>query len=142
MDNEIKINLEKEFSKLFNSPVKLKVKKQSIELKKKNIFISLINTYEQALEKSNKLQSEFDIDLFNYEEPYFEVIDKLFLLMCGLDLYNIISYYFYERYDIEGNINPIIEISESGVETEIYLKTPEDLYNYLIQINPNFLMDK
>lgn len=142
MDNEIKINLEKEFSKLFNSPVKLKVKKQSIELKKKNIFISLINTYEQALEKSDKLQSEFDIDLFNYEEPYFEVIDKLFLLMCGLDLYNIISYYFYERYDIEGNINPIIEISESGVETEIYLKTPEDLYNYLIQINPNFLMDK
>ena len=142
MDNEIKINLEKEFSKLFNSPVKLKVKKQSIELKKKNIFISLINTYEQALEKSDKLQSEFDIDLFNYEEPYFEVIDKLFLLICGLDLYNIISYYFYERYDIEGNINPIIEISESGVETEIYLKTPEDLYNYLIQINPNFLMDK
>lgn len=142
MDNEIKINLEKEFSKLFNSPVKLKVKKQSIELKKKNIFISLINTYEQALEKSDKLQSEFDIDLFNYEEPYFEVIDKLFLLVCGLDLYNIISYYFYERYDIEGNINPIIEISESGVETEIYLKTPEDLYNYLIQINPNFLMDK
>ena len=142
MDNEIKINLEKEFSKLFNSPVKLKVKKQSIELKKKNIFISLINTYEQALEKSDKLQSEFDIDLFNYEEPYFEVIDKLFLLMCGLDLYNIISYYFYERYNIEGNINPIIEISESGVETEIYLKTPEDLYNYLIQINPNFLMDK
>lgn len=142
MDNEIKINLEEEFSKLFNSPVKIKVKKQSIELKKKNVFISLINIYEQALEKSDKLQSEFDIDLFNYEEPYFEVIDKLFLLMCGLDLYDIISYYFYERYDIEGNINPIIEISESGVETEIYLKTPEDLYNYLIQINPNFLMDK
>lgn len=142
MDNEIKINLEEEFSKLFNSPVKIKVKKQSIELKKKNVFISLINTYEQALEKSDKLQSEFDIDLFNYEEPYFEVIDKLFLLMCGLDLYDIISYYFYERYDIEGNINPIIEISESGVETEIHLKTPEDLYNYLIQINPNFLMDK
>ena len=142
MDNEIKINLEEEFSKLFNSPVKIKVKKQSIELKKKNVFISLINTYEQALEKSDKLQSEFDIDLFNYEEPYFEVIDKLFLLMCDLDLYNIISYYFYERYDIENNINPIIEISESGVETEIYLKTPEDLYNYLIQINPNFLMDK
>lgn len=142
MDNEIKINLEEEFSKLFNSPVKIKVKKQSIELKKKNVFISLINTYEQALEKSDKLQSEFDIDLFNYEEPYFEVIDKLFLLMCGLDLYDIISYYLYERYDIEDNINPIIEISESGVETEIYLKTPEDLYNYLIQINPNFLMDK
>lgn len=142
MDNEIKINLEEEFSKLFNSPVKIKVKKQSIELKKKNVFISLINIYEQALEKSDKLQSEFDIDLFNYEEPYFEVIDKLFLLMCGLDLYDIISYYFYERYDIENNINPIIEISESGVETEIYLKTPEDLYNYLIQINPNFLMDK
>lgn len=142
MDNEIKSNLEEEFSKLFNSPVKIKVKKQSIELKKKNVFISLINTYEQALKKSDKLQSEFDIDLFNYEEPYFEVIDKLFLLMCGLDLYDIISYYFYERYDIENNINPIIEISESGVETEIYLKTPEDLYNYLIQINPNFLMDK
>lgn len=142
MDNEIKINLEEEFSKLFNSPVKIKVKKQSIELKKKNVFISLITSYEKTLEKSDKLQSEFDIDLFSYEEPYFEVIDKLLLLLCNIDLYDIISYYLYERYDLEGNINPIIEVDKIGNETEIYLKTPEDLYNYLIQINPNFLLDK
>lgn len=142
MDNEIKINLEEEFSKLFNSPVKIKVKKQSIELKKKNVFISLINIYEQALEKSNKLLSEFDIELFNYEEPYFEVIDKLFLLMWGGDIYEIVTYYLYGRFNMDGTLNCIIETTEEGEEREIILKTPEDLYNYLIQVNPNFLNEK
>lgn len=142
MDEGVKSNLEEGFKNLFNSSIKVKKNKQSVESKKKTLFISLITSYEKALEKSDKLQSEFDIDLFSYEEPYFEVIDKLLLLLCNIDLYDIISYYLYERYDLEGNINPIIEVDKIGNEIEIYLKTPEDLYNYLMQINPHFLLDK
>lgn len=142
MDDELKSNLEAGFNKLFNSPVIIKKKKRNKELKKKSLFISLISQYEQALSKSIKLQSEFNIDLFDYEEPYFGVIDKLILLMWSGEVYEIISYYLYERINIDGSLNYIVETTESGEEIEIFLKTPEDLYNYLIQVNPNFLTEK
>jgi hypothetical protein len=142
MDEELKHNLEMGFNKLFNSPVIIRKKKRNQALKKKTLFISLVSQYEQALNKSVKLQAEFNIDLFNYEEPYFGVIDKLMLLMWGGDIYEIVTYYLYERFNMDGTLNYIIETTEEGEEREIILKTPEDLYNYLVQVNPNFLNEK
>ena len=142
MDDELKYNLEVGFNKLFNSPVIVKKKKRDQALKKKALFISLVSQYENSLNKSVKLQTEFAIDLFDYEGPYFEVIDKLMLLMWGGDIYEIITYYLYERLNLDGSLNSIIETNEEGEETEVFLKTPEELYNYLIQVNPKFLNEK
>jgi hypothetical protein len=142
MDDELKYNLEAGFNKLFNSPVIVKKKKRDQALKKKALFISLVSQYENSLNKSVKLQTEFAIDLFDYEGSYFEVIDKLMLLMWGGDIYEIITYYLYERLNLDGSLNSIIETNEEGEETEVFLKTPEELYNYLIQVNPNFLNEK
>jgi hypothetical protein len=142
MDDELKYNLEAGFNKLFNSPVIIKKKKRDQALKKKALFISLITQYEISLNKSIKLQEEFAIDLFDYEGSYYEIIDKLMLLMWGGDVYEIITYYLYERFNMDGTLNCIIETTEEGEEREIILKTPEDLYNYLVQVNPNFLNEK
>jgi hypothetical protein len=142
MDDELKHNLEAGFNKLFNSPVIIRKKKRDQALKKKALFISLITQYEISLNKSIKLQEEFAIDLFDYEGSYYEIIDKLMLLMWGGDIYEIITYYLYERFNMDGTLNCIIETTEEGEEREIILKTPEDLYNYLVQVNPNFLNEK
>ena len=142
MDSELKHNLEAGFNKLFNSPVIIRKKKRDQALKKKTLFISLISQYENSLNKSSKLQAEFAIDLLDYEGPYFEIIDKLMLLMWGGDIYEVITFYLYERFNLDGSLNCIIESDESGNDIEIILKTPEDLYNYLLQINPNFLNEK
>jgi PIN domain nuclease of toxin-antitoxin system len=142
MDDELKYNLEAGFNKLFNSPVIIKKKKRDQALKKKALFVSLITQYEISLNKSVKLQEEFAIDLFDYEGSYYEIIDKLMLLMWGGSIYEIITYYLYERLNLDGSLNGIIETNEAGEETEVFLKTPEELYNYLVQVNPNFLNEK
>lgn len=142
MDEEIRSNLEAGFNKLFNSPVVIKKKRRNKELKKKSLFISLISQYEQSLNRSLRLQSEFNIDLFDYEESYYSIIDKLMLLVWGGDIYDVMVYYLYERTNLDGSLNCIVETTESGEEIEIFLKTPEDLYNYLMRINPNFLTGK
>lgn len=142
MDDELKHNLEAGFSKLFNSPITIRKKKRDQALKKKALFISLVTQYEISLNKSVKLQTEFAIDLFDYEGSYYEVIDKLMLLMWGGDIYEIITYYLYERLNLDGSLNSIIETNENGEETEVFLKTPEELYNYLLKINPDFLNEK
>ena len=142
MDDELKHNLEAGFNKLFNSPITIRKKKRDQALKKKALFISLITQYEISLNKSVKLQTEFAIDLFDYEGSYYEVIDKLMLLMWGGDIYEIVTYYLYERLNLDGSLNSIIETNEDGEETEVFLKTPEELYNYLLKINPDFLNEK
>lgn len=142
MDDELKHNLEAGFNKLFNSPIIIRKKKRDQALKKKALFISLVTQYEISLNKSVKLQTEFAIDLFDYEGSYYEVIDKLMLLMWGGDIYEILTYYLYERLNLDGSLNSIIEINEEGIETEVFLKTSEELYNYLLKINPDFLNEK
>ena len=142
MDDELKSNLEAGFNKLFNSPVIIKKKKRDQALKKKALFISLVTQYEISLNRSVKLQEEFSIDLFDYEGSYYEIIDKLMLLMWGGDVYEILTYYLYERLNLDGSLNGIIETNENGEESEVYLKTPDNLYSYLLKINPKFLNEK
>ncbi len=142
MDKELQNNLEEGFEKLFNTPVILKKQRQNKALKKKALFISLIEQYETSIIKSARLQAEFGIDLFEYEEAFYSIIDKLMVLMWGESGYDLIAFYLHERIALDGSINHLFQMNEDGTESEVELNTPEDLYSYLIKINPNFLNEK
>ena len=142
MDKELQNNLEEGFGKLFNSSVIIKKQRRNKALKKKALFISLIDQYEKSIGKSMKLQAEFSIDLFDYEEPFYSVIDKLMLLMWGANVYELVTFYVYERVNLDGSPNYLIETDENGEDKEVYLNSAEDLYNYLLQIDSNFLNEK
>jgi hypothetical protein len=142
MDPNLQNSLHEAFEQLLNSPVLIRKQRRNKAFKKKILFISLIEQYEKALNKSNRLQSEFGLDLFEYEEPFYGVIDKLMLLTWGMNVYELITFYLYERANLDGTINYLIETKEDGTEVEVFLKTAEDLYNYLSQIIPDFLNEK
>jgi len=142
MEQNLQNSLQEAFEQLLNSPVLIKKQRRNKAFKKKILFISLIEQYEKALNKSNRLQSEFGLDLFEYEEPFYGVIDKLMLLTWGTNVYELVTFYLYERANLDGTINYLIETKEDGTEVEIFLKTPEDLYNYLSQVMPDFLNEK
>jgi len=142
MDQNLQNSIHEAFEQLLNSPVLIKKQRRNRAFKKKILFISLIEQYEKALNKSIRLQSEFGLDLFEYEEPFYGVIDKLMLLTWGMNVYELVTFYLYERLNLDGTINYLIETKEDGTEIEIFLKTPEDLYNYLSQVMPDFLNEK
>jgi hypothetical protein len=138
MEKEVKSNLEEGFNKLFNTSVNVKRQKKDKELRKKTLFVSLIKQYEESISNSFKLFDGFGIDLKDYEDNYHQIIDKIILLSWGPDVYEVINYYLYDRFTMDGLPNCIIEQVE-GVEQEIFISNPEELYNYLVNINPNFL---
>lgn len=142
MDKGLENSFEEGFEKLLNSPVIIKKQRKNKALKQKALFISLINQYENSLLKSSKLQDEFAIDLFEYEEPFYSIMDKLMLLMWGGNIYELVTFYLYERVNLDGTPNYLIETNPEGEEEEIYLTTPEELYQYLIKIDSNFLREK
>ena len=142
MDQNLQNSIHEAFKQLLNSPILIKNQRRNKAFKKKILFISLIEQYEKALNKSNRLQSEFGLDLFEYEEPFYGVIDKLMLLTWGMNVYELVTFYLYERLNLDGTLNYLVETKEDGSEVEVFLKTPEDLYNYLSQIIPDFLNEK
>jgi hypothetical protein len=83
MEQNLQNSLQEAFEQLLNSPVLIRKQRRNKAFKKKILFISLIDQYEKALNKSTRLQSEFGLDLFEYEEPFYGVIDKLMLLTWG-----------------------------------------------------------
>ena len=142
MDQNLQNSIHEAFKQLLNSPILIKNQRRNKAFKKKILFISLIDQYEKALNKSARLQNEFGLDLFEYEEPFYGVIDKLMLLTWGMNVYELVTFYLYERLNLDGTLNYLVETKEDGSEIEVFLKTPEDLYNYLSQIIPDFLNEK
>jgi hypothetical protein len=62
--------------------------------------------------------------------------------MFSSEVYELVTFYLYERVNLDGTLNYLAKINDDGTEEEISLTTPEELYNYLIKIEPNFLNEK
>lgn len=108
-------------------------KKKNKADKKKELFITIINSIEQIVNRQNLMYAELNLDLSNYDESFLDVIDALIVLHFGKDGAELISYYLWDRVDPAGEINPLTD--ESG--NEIVLENAQDLWNLLIKTNPS-----
>jgi len=120
------------FTSLLGGETIVRRQKRNAKNQKKIQFISIIKKYDAALLKSIMLQSQFNIDLSTYEDPFYSIIDEILILSYGENIYQLIAFYFYERLDEAGNENYLTnEIGE-----EIFIRTPEDLYNIIQKLYP------
>jgi hypothetical protein len=95
-----------------------------------------------ASQQSSKriiLFSSHKIDLYEYNDAYYGIIEDLLLLKYGPELNEIIQWFLYERIIInekeELEILPLIFLEEDdGKQEEIFLETPEDLWNFITKI--------
>ena len=110
-----------------------KKKKNQVD-KKKELFISIISSIEQIINRQNLMYAELNLDLTNYDESFLDIIDALIFLHFGKDGAELISYYLWDRLDPEGQINTLTD--EDG--KEIILENAQDLWNLLIKSNPRY----
>ena len=132
-------NLKESLDQLLQVDTSIKRKNKKIYDQKKELFINLITQFEQSITRSYLMEKDFNVDLSKYEEGFYQVIDSLILLAFGKQIYEILSFYFYDRYNPDGNKNSIV-IQET--EEEIELDTVEDLWNIVISINPDIFNEK
>lgn len=107
-------------------------KKTQVE-KKKELFIMVVNSIEQIINRQNLMYAELNLDLTKYDEAFLDVIDALLLLHFNKDGAELVGYYLYERLTLDGEINPLIDSDGK----EVHLETADDLWNLLILINPD-----
>ena len=132
-------NLKQSLDQLLQADTSIKRKNKKIYDQKKELFINLINQFEQSITRSYLMEKDFKVDLSKYEENFYQVIDSLILLAFGKEVYEILSFYFYERYNPDGSKNTLT-IEESGEEVDI--STAEDLFQVIVNIKPDLFNAK
>lgn len=103
-------------------------------LSEKEMFVDLITRLDEAWGDSNKLFAKFKINLLEYEEGYFGLIEDLLLMKYGSWKTEIILWFVYGRIDENGEIHPL-SLNLEGNEEKVIIKTPTQLWDLLNRID-------
>ena len=121
---------------------KLKIAKRDRKSNEKDTFIETVILLEHCWLRTNFLHEEVKIDLWNYEENYYKVIENLIFMKYTEDIANLILWYVYDRFDADGKILGI-DVTFPGKEPKLFiLKTPVDLWNLVEKINKSNSKEK
>jgi len=102
-------------------------------LSEKEMFVDLITRLDETWDSSNKLFAKFKINLLEYEEGYFGLIEDLLLMKYGSWKTEIILWFVYGRIDENGEIHPL-SLNLEGNEEKVIIKTPTQLWDLLNRI--------
>ena len=128
--NQIQIAI----NEILNVKSLIRRKKKTQLDKKRELFISIINSIEQITNRQNLMYVDLQLDFANYDESFLETIDALIILHFGKEGAEVISYYLWERQNPDGSINPL----QDAEGTLIILQTASELWDLLLQMNPNY----
>ena len=121
-------------NEILNIKSLLRKKRKSQTDKKRELFISVINSIERLITRQNLMYSDFQLDFANYDDPFLDTIDALIVLHFGKEGAEIIVYYLWDRLNDDGTVNPLMD--EGG--TEIFLNNAGELWDLLVKINPKY----
>lgn len=113
----------------------LKFNKRSSKKEKivteKEMFIETIEMFQGVWERSNATYEAFQINLLEYEEKYYQIIENLFLMKYGLWKTEIILWYIFARLDTDGSVAPLLIQTEGKPDEEVTLNNSEELWKLL-----------
>ena len=133
MDKELN-EIQYAINTLLNVKSLVRRKKKSQSDKRKELFITIINSIEQIVTRQNMMYMELQLDFTKYDEPFLDTIDALIILHFGKEGADLISWYLWERLNPDGTINPVTD--EHG--NEITINTPAELWSVLVSTNPKY----
>jgi hypothetical protein len=113
---------------------KQRTKKQETYTEK-DIFIETIDLLYSTWIRSNKAYEMYKINLLEYEEPFYQIIENCLLIKYDLSKTEIILWYIFGREDEEGNILPLIFQVDGKDDEELIINNPSDLWNLLEKLD-------
>jgi hypothetical protein len=113
----------------------LKVQSKKRVLNEKDTFIDLIDIFDNCNKRTEELEGNFMFAISSYDEPFYIMVENLFLLHYGEWKTDIIMWWVYDRFDEEGKISPIeFNDHDTNSKENVLVETPEQLWNFLKRI--------
>ena len=126
MDNEkhaqgVKITLEE----MIGTDLSLRRKKKNENDLSRELFEKTINALERANIRTAIVGTEFNIDLSNYDELFYDIVDNLVRMNFGKEASELIFFYVYERLNPDGTINELRDQND----VPVILNNPTELWD-------------
>ena len=128
-------------SKNFGNKLSFDESKASRFKNEEELFISVIDSIYENIDRSIKLFNEFHIDIFDYDSTFIEIIENMFLLKYGPVIMEIIMWYILDREipNEEGEIIVLpltLENHDTELSEDVYLNNSKELWDFISKITP------
>ena len=113
---------------------RIKVREPNRETMNKRIFIKIIKKIKEIEERRDFLADEIGLDMTQYEDQFFAVIENLFKLAFNKSQLGLIQMYLYQLLpdkDWDGKIT----IEQDKSELIVDFKSPIDVWNVIKKFN-------
>ncbi len=127
MNDERTQGIKKSVEDIIGSGTVLKRKKKTEEDLNRESFEKIILLMEEIQTRGVLLQADLGLDYSNYDEKFYEIIDRLFQMHFGREAAEVIFFYAYERINPDGSVNELVDENDQTVT----LTNPTDLW-YLV----------
>jgi hypothetical protein len=127
MNDEHTQGIKKSVEDIIGSNTVLKRKRKTEEDINRESFEKIILLMEEIQTRGVLLQADLGLDYSNYDEKFYEIIDRLFQIHFGKEAAEVIFFYAYERINPDGSINELMDENSQIV----ILNSPTDLW-YLV----------
>ena len=127
MSEEHTQGIKQSIEEIIGSYTVLKRKRKTEEDFNRESFEKIIITLDEIQVRSALLHSELGLDYSNYDEKFYEVIDRVFGLYLGKEAAEVVLLYIYERINPDGTANHLVDQNNN----EVILNSPTDLW-YLV----------
>ena len=127
MNDERTQGIKKSIEDIIGSDTVLKRKRKTEEDINRESFEKIILLMDQIQTRGVLLQADLGLDYSNYDEKFYEIIDRLFQIHFGREAAEIIFFYAYERLNPDGSVNELVDENNQA----IILNNPTDLW-YLV----------
>jgi hypothetical protein len=114
----------------------IKVNQKKKEASEKEMFVDLVNLFDECNKRTEALEQTFLLGISTYEEPLFIVIENLLIMHYGEWKAEIVLWWVYDRYDEEGNLLPIeLNFQDENKQENIIVETVEQLWDLIKKID-------
>jgi hypothetical protein len=132
MSEEHAKGIKQSIENIIGTDTVLRRKKKSEDDLNRESFEKIIQTMEEIQVRDVLMLAELGLDYSNYNEKFYEVIDRLFSLYFGEQASEVIFFYIYERINPDGSVNDLVDQEGKTVP----LNSPSDLW-YLVNYIKN-----
>lgn len=109
---------------------RIKPKGPDVETMTKRAFVEIVTQLREIEDRRDFMESELGLDMTQYEDKFFAVIENLFKLAFTKEQLAFIQLYIYQLVP-DTNWDGTITIEVNKVEKVVNFQTPEDVWNVI-----------
>jgi hypothetical protein len=118
--------------KNFGKNLNLK-QKQPSSSNTKSFFVDIITLLDGVYQRTVEMDS-FGINMETYDDGFYTLIENLILKIYGEWKTELVMWYVYDRFDENEQLMPLLLQEEEQEEEEVFIETPEQLWDLLKKI--------